>query len=238
MSDYDDHGIDEIPPSSQEGERTPPPSEEAENACLEGNICKSTPGNETKQIVKISPYFPVRNRKSIKKTKTSEPIDSWESGSGAFGSQRKRKKNGTTEIRSHAGCDIYVAAEGESVYAVKSGEIIGCIKSPRSSWGNTQWIAINHGDFTARYCEISELKKTAGKVYQGELIGKVKTTTFAPKQPMLHLEIYNNLDTGDFDVDFNSSAKVNGHHTGRRSDLADPTEFLNTWKNNLPQEEK
>lgn len=240
VAEADAHGSLENGANSVAGTAAPVPSADAANACLSNRKCQSTPGEETKHLVTISPYFPVKQRKQVTNPASGKAAESWQSGGGVFGSHRNhRDKTGkVVDTRAHAGCDIYVLANGEPVYAVKSGQIVGCIQVARSSWGNTQWIAVDHGDFIARYCEISDLAKTSGKVYQGELLGKVKTTTYAPKQPMLHFEIFSKSANGDFDVAFDTSLKVNGHPTGRRADLVNPTEYLEKWLKNLPQGDK
>jgi murein DD-endopeptidase MepM/ murein hydrolase activator NlpD len=236
-NEMDAHGAQSGDSMSTVGAPAPLPSSDEANACLANRQCQSTPGDDTKHVVTISPCFPVKQRKQILNLVTGDKCESWQSGGGVFGSHRNHhdKSGKSVGVRAHAGCDIYVMAAGESVYAVKSGEIVGCITQPAGGWGGTQWIAVDHGDFIARYCEISNLAKTSGKVYQGEFLGKVKTTTYAIKQPMLHFEIFSKLAAGGFDVDFNSSLVVNGNRTGRRSDLVNPAPYLEKWLDNLPQ---
>ena len=237
LPEADAHGTLENTANSAVGTAAPLPSTDAANACLSNRECQSTPGDDTEHIVTISPFFPVKQRKQIVNPATSAKCESWQFGGGVFGSQRKHhdKSGKSVGLRAHAGCDIYVVDAGEPVYAVKSGEIMGCISHPASGWGGTQWIAVDHGDFIARYCEISNLAKTSGKVHQGEFLGKVKTTTYATKQPMLHFEMYSKAAKGDFEVEFYGSLAVNGQPTGRRADLLNPTSYLEKWKDNLPQ---
>lgn len=197
-----------------------------QNTCFSGNECFSTPGTDTQVTINISPYFPLRNHKPSPQSGGR----SW-LGNGSWGDFGHNRSNG---MRSHSGCDIYVHAEGEPVYAVKSGTII-LVEQPSSSWGGAGAITIDHGDFIARYGETRNFSQTSGSVFQGQQIADVSNTTYYPAQPMLHFEMYSKSANGPLTVP-PPGKLINNRGTRRRADLIDPTSYLETWINNLPPE--
>ncbi len=120
--------------------------------------------------------------------------------------------------RLHAGCDLY-APVGTNVYATKSGTVI---QNPYNF--NTKFdyaVEIDHGDFQALYGEIIPLEGIVkGKhVNKGQLIGHV---AYMPKnKSMLHFEMYSGDATGPFTIKYKKPY-------WRRSDLINPTQFLNS----------
>lgn len=193
---------------------------------LIGNELVSTPGMATEATVVISPCFPVSSHKSSPQSGGR----SW-LGNGSWGDFGHARSSGT---RSHAGCDIYVNAEGEPVYAVKSGTIL-MVEQPSDAWGGAGAITVDHGDYIVRYGEVNCFAQSAGQVFQGQKIAEVSNTTYYPSQPMLHFEMYAKSATGPLTVAAPGKL-VNGRGTRRRDDLMDPTPFLETWVDNLPQE--
>jgi murein DD-endopeptidase MepM/ murein hydrolase activator NlpD len=155
----------------------------------------------------------------------------WNDGMRKFGYGRS-KVNGI-HTRSHAGCDLYVAV-GKSIYAVADGVVMD---GPRSFYDGTDFIAIDHGDFTILYGEIksgSSSFRKGDKVKAGQKIaqvGKLKNIS----QSMLHLEMYDNTATGALLLGKSVKGKVvNGRPTHRRDDLIDPAPKLSLWNHNKP----
>ncbi len=173
------------------------------------------------------PYFPVREYTS----------KSWvQSMQGSYGWRRKK---GGQWGRAHAGCDIYTV-NGEPVRAIKDGVIISSetLNAPQAGWGGAGVITVDHGDIVVRYGEVDSIVATSGSVTRGQMIAKVKCTTWT-KQPMLHLEIYSKKASGSL-THVGSGQKIttrpNGNlfPTERRVDGIDPTPLLNQWINNIP----
>jgi murein DD-endopeptidase MepM/ murein hydrolase activator NlpD len=197
------------------------------NTCLSNNECNSSPGESTQMVVQITPYFPVRHFQLSPQSNGR----SW-LGNGSWGDYGHNRPNN----RAHSGCDIYAQA-GESVYAVKSGTIIAAeVQINSAGWGGASAIAIDHGDYIIRYCEIKNVSKTSGSVVQGEKIGEVSTTTFLPSQSMLHLEMYDKSATGSL-TNAQSPKMVNSRPIKRRVDSINPTPYLEQWVNNIRPEE-
>lgn len=151
-----------------------------------------------------------------------------------FGAKRKKKKDGEViGYRKHAGCDLYKLDQGTPVYAVDNGKVI---KVERGFYGkNSDALAIQHdAGFQVRYGEIynipSKFITKNAEVQRGEVIGHVSWTK------MLHLEMYSGEATGPYTQKNQSYTKTFGKDTPfmRRSDLLDPTPFLNKWKTHLP----
>src|SRR5690606_33689138 len=103
----------------------------------------------------------------------------------------------------------------------------------------TDALEVDHGAFIARYGEIQRgchLRK-GDTVKAGMPIAKVgHLVGIVVPSDMLHLELYDKSGTGPLTV--NDRAKSRRHTNGRpfyrRSDLMDPTPFLNEWKSRLP----
>jgi len=118
--------------------------------------------------------------------------------------------------RKHGGADLY-APVGTNVYAVKGGTVI---QNPYKFYRGSYAIEVNHGSFIARYSEInvaSELR--AGSIITlGQLIGTVANLSL--NKSMLHFEMYSGSATGPLTNRDNLPYM-------RRSDLIDPTHFLN-----------
>jgi murein DD-endopeptidase MepM/ murein hydrolase activator NlpD len=143
------------------------------------------------------------------------------------------RKNG----RWHAGCDL-IAPVGTAIYAVDAGVVEmasdrGFVSGTRDD--GTQFsvgvLAIKHDSgFWARYCEIKSLAKGVRKgtrVSKGQVVAYVG---LMKKDHMLHFELYQGTATGDLGLTQRSSKPYQ-----RRSDLIDPTPYLDAWKQNLPK---
>ena len=117
------------------------------------------------------------------------------------------------------------AAVGTPVYAVDDGEVIEAAGG-FDKYG-TSVVSIEHGDIydddycIVRYGEVDTILVQIGaKVKKGDMIAKVG------KQPggtQLHLEMYSGDQSGQFKQENNLPYK-------RRSDIIDPTPFLDSWQ--------
>lgn len=150
----------------------------------------------------------------------ARPAQCYRKGARAFNSSRGS--------RQHAGCDLY-AQVGTEIRAMADGVVIQCYHF----YKNTDTIEIDHGNFIARYCEMTprsatERKKLAKKnVTRGEVIGTVgqmfnENGTKFPNS-MLHLELYR---TTTSPLLANNGLTNDSAPFQRRSDLADPSDTL------------
>jgi Peptidase family M23/Bacterial SH3 domain/Transglycosylase SLT domain len=136
---------------------------------------------------------------------------SYKSGGREF---RASRSDGT---RAHAACDL-IAAKGTEILAMEDGQII---EGPYYFYEGTYAIEIKHDSgMVVRYGEISQTVPvgiTVGaRVSQGQVIARVGQLTSGSS--MLHLEIYQGTKTGNL--------TQSGNEFNRRSDLVDPTPFL------------
>ena len=125
--------------------------------------------------------------------------------------------------RRHGGVDL-AAAVGTDVFAVGDGVVIEAAGG-FDKYG-TSVISIEHGDFYDEdYCIVRygeggmPMVRVGDAVSQGDLIAKVG------KQPggtQLHLEMYDGTDSGKF-------LQPNNLPYKRRSDIIDPTPFMDSW---------
>lgn len=134
--------------------------------------------------------------------------------------------------RKHAAADLY-HRQFEPVYAVADGVVL---RDRESFYGGTAATEIKHtGGFVVRYGEIAfnAQKRISGintgsRVKAGQLIGYMKATKKSRgfNHPMLHFELYSGKVTGDLTQ---ASSKL-GYK--RRSDLLNPTRYLQKWEGN------
>lgn len=138
------------------------------------------------------------------------PKLSWHNRPRSFGAPRP---NG----RKHAGCDLY-ADIGTPVYAVADGVVIGATAFYKGTWA----VAVDHGTFTIRYGEVDKRLppgiKAKAKVSEGDLIGTIGDLEGIAAS-MLHFEMYSGAASGPLTNAANKPYM-------RRSDLLDPTDFL------------
>ena len=125
--------------------------------------------------------------------------------------------------RKHGGCDL-AAAVGTPVYAVDDGEVIEAAGG-FDKYG-TSVVSIEHGDIydddycIVRYGEVDTILVQIGaKVKKGDMIAKVGKQSGGTQ---LHLEMYSGDQSGQFKQENNLPYK-------RRSDIIDPTPFLDAW---------
>lgn len=152
----------------------------------------------------------------------------WSQSYRAFASNRS---NGS---RAHAGCDLYYPT-GTNIYAIKDGTVL---RGPYYFYADTYAIEINHGSFVARYGEIQQTAQVAAgdSVTAGQHIAQVgHLVGISVPSDMLHFEMYSGSGSGNLTDKTSSSAKrADGVSFQRRSDLIDPTPYLNSWQSNLP----
>ncbi|HAV3487572.1 TPA: M23 family metallopeptidase, partial [Acinetobacter baumannii] len=138
--------------------------------------------------------------------------NSYKNGFARFGSNRSGGK------RKHAGCDLY-APTGTEIRAMADGKV----RVVKGFYSGTDVIEIVHKKHIIRYGEVlagKSLVKVGDDVKRGQTIGYVGKLTVQVPSMMLHLEMYSNpKDTSPLTVRGNNAYQ-------RRSDLIDPTTFL------------
>lgn len=138
------------------------------------------------------------------------PQLSYKTGGRKFGADRSKG-------RKHAGCDL-IAPVGTEIFAVADGVVTDADPS-KVFYHKTHSITVRHDHFTVRYCEVKGFGKgirLGTAVKAGDVIAYVgKMLTLS----MLHFELYSTSLPGELTVLANKPYK-------RRSDLVDPTAFL------------
>lgn len=147
----------------------------------------------------------------------SVPKQSYKTGGRGFGAARPFLGK-----QLHGACDL-IAPKGTEIFAIDSGVVIN---GPYYFWNSTYAIEIKHPHFIGRYCEI--LKdvpvKVGDYVERGQVIGHVGQMG---AYSMLHFEMFAGTAKGGL---------TNGILPyKRRSDLLDPTPYLDCWQANLPK---
>lgn len=169
-------------------------------------------GNNESEYLENCCLFPLKKK----------PTASYLQGMQKFGSSRD---NGT---RIHAASDLY-QSQYQPVYAVADGEIL-VDRAP--FYLGTSATEIRHkGGFIVRYGEIasSSLKplKLGKTVKAGQLIGYIKkVNSRSVTSAMLHFELYKGTASGPLTT---SKGKFQ-----RRSDLLNPTSYLQKWESKFP----
>jgi murein DD-endopeptidase MepM/ murein hydrolase activator NlpD len=141
------------------------------------------------------------------------PIQSYNTGMGAFGSSRSSGK------RLHAGCDLY-APKNTPIRAILDGLVI----QEYPFYLNTRALEIDHGNMIVRYCEISHVApsiKKGAQVQRGQIIAYVGELVFPSgnRMSMLHIEFYKGTLKGPLTI-------RGAMPYQRRADLIDPTKLL------------
>ena len=147
----------------------------------------------------------------------------YQKGSGKrwFGASRDGGRN-------HAACDL-VGKPGTAVYAVESGIVL---KVPKTKFfQETYSIIIKHPNFIVRYAELDfkRLVVEGETVSEGQMIGTIGMNYKG--KGMLHFEMYQGTAAGEFSQPNNKTySYVPNANYKRRSDLINPTEYLNWWR--------
>jgi murein DD-endopeptidase MepM/ murein hydrolase activator NlpD/uncharacterized protein YraI len=160
--------------------------------------------NETARDLPPSiPLFPLKRRPTAR---FSPP----NAGGRNFGAPRSGG-------RLHAGCDL-LQPVGTEVRAIEDGTVI---QPPYIFFDNTIALEVDHGRFVARYTEMSRtasgIGRTGVQVKRGQVLGFVGRLNSGAS--MLHFELYSGTTEGGLTDRSNAPYQ-------RRSDLLDPTEFL------------
>jgi murein DD-endopeptidase MepM/ murein hydrolase activator NlpD len=151
------------------------------------------------------------------------PTLGYHKGSGKrwFGSSRNKG-------RKHAACDL-IAKPGAPIFAVT----LGVVLDKYYFYQNTYALVVHHTFFVVRYGEIDkELVagiKIGSPVSEGQHIAYVGQLSSGGS--MLHFEMYQGTGVGNLTQRSNTKFDyVTGSGYQRRSDLLDPTPYLDTWK--------
>lgn len=158
----------------------------------------------------------------------SLPASGFNKGSGArwFGSSRGGG-------RKHAACDL-IAKKGTPIYAVASGLVLEKHYFYHDTWA----LVVDHIFFTVRYGEIekklAEGVEVGSSVVEGQHIANVGLLSGGSS--MLHFEMYNGDGVGKLTQksNHNDYYYVPSANYQRRSDLLDPTPFLEQWAMTTP----
>jgi len=130
-----------------------------------------------------------------------------------FGAQRP-------DGRLHAGCDL-IAPKGTPIFAMDDGFVEEYLPS---FFRGTAAVSVRHGAYVVRYCEVDPPSlaslRPGMQVKAGQQIAVVGRMTH---DSMLHFELYSGRSRGPLTVRRNKPFQ-------RRSDLLDPTAFLDKLK--------
>jgi murein DD-endopeptidase MepM/ murein hydrolase activator NlpD len=153
-------------------------------------------------------HFAVRCRFPLEEV----PKRSYKDSSSGFGTKRPNIGPGIL----HPGCDLE-APVGTPVLAVDDGLIIA---GPYDFYLGTDAIDVQHGLFIVRYGEIKKgFRPKSRTVKKGDVLGEVGKVG---RGNMLHFEMFAGTATGPLTI-------KNKPPWNRRSDLIDPTPFLDLW---------
>ena len=128
--------------------------------------------------------------------------------------------------RIHAACDL-IARRGTPIYAVDHGKILNIDKF----YLGTDEITIKHPNFVVRYGEV-ERDKLPPKIAEGEDVVPGQLIGWVGRLNMLHFEMYQGNGGGYLTQKWNKTTYdfVPLANYQRRSDLIDPTPYLDQWK--------
>ena len=168
------------------------------------------------------------------------PKVSWHDVSGSRDTYFGAGRNGP--YPTHGACDL-IAPAGSPVLSIEDGEIIRFYwfyddKNDKGCVQHTWALDVKHLTFVGRYGEISptlpdaireKIKKKDMSVSEGETIATVGRQC---GDAMLHFEMFKDLDRGGYLTDKSHATKyihVPQANYERRSDLLDPTPYLDAW---------
>jgi murein DD-endopeptidase MepM/ murein hydrolase activator NlpD len=145
------------------------------------------------------------------------PSPSWKTGARYFGAPRDGGR------RLHAGCDL-LGPKGTTIYAVADGTLV---RPPYYFYTGTYAVEIRHHGFIVRYGEILGGSYIGGHtVRKGQPICQIGRLDSGSS--MLHFEMYSH---GASDAPLTTGS---GPYK-RRSDLINPSPYLDEWMKNLPR---
>jgi len=145
------------------------------------------------------------------------PTHSYTSGMRRFNARRGGGK------RSHAACDLY-RFKDEPILSIAPGTVV---RDRYYFYQGTYALEVVHsGGFIARYGEITGKSVDGvvkgGKVKMGSRLGYMGKVNSNCCRPMLHFEL--------FKGDKKGALSTSGNKFKRRSDLMDPTSYLQKWE--------
>ncbi len=148
-----------------------------------------------------------------------EPTHSYTSGMRRFNA-------GRSGGRLHAACDLYRYIN-EPIKSVAPGKVL---MNLYAFYQGTYALEVRHsGGFVVRYGELTGYKASGVKknanVKMGQRLGKIGKVNSNCCRPMLHFELYSGSKSGSL-----STGK--GKYQ-RRTDLMNPTPYLNKWKDEV-----
>ncbi|MBS1796489.1 MAG: peptidoglycan DD-metalloendopeptidase family protein [Acidobacteria bacterium] len=157
------------------------------------------------------------------------PAQNYHYGGIKFGAERK-KKDGS--LRTHAACDL-VAAPGTPVVAVEWGIVLDVPKTPFIEGTKLYSVIIEHSFFIGRYTEINR-DDIGSEIYPGATVQEGQYISTLQRNgkggAMLHFEMYDKSSAGYLSQPSNTKYKnVPAGSYGRRSDLMNPTPYLDQW---------
>lgn len=142
------------------------------------------------------------------------------SGKRWFGAPRDKS-------RIHAACDL-IARPGTPIYAVDHGTVW----YSSGFYLQTDELTIRHPNFLVRYGEIAQGKLAPG-IKRGEPVKPGQLIGWVGRLKMLHFEMYKDPHSSDPLTQRSNKTKYDYVTPGnyqRRSDLIDPTTYLDQWK--------
>lgn len=152
---------------------------------------------------------------------TKVPSWGYSKGDGTrwFGAPRDDK-------RIHAACDL-IARPGTPVLAVDHGTVL----YRKYFYLGTDQLVVQHGNLVVRYGEVDPDKKVKG-LKNGSIVKPGDVIAYVGKLKMLHFEMYQGTETGHLTDTTNKTdyKYVTAADFQRRSDLIDPTPYLDRWK--------
>ncbi|MFO0611511.1 MAG: peptidoglycan DD-metalloendopeptidase family protein [Polyangiaceae bacterium] len=164
-----------------------------------------TPTNTTGTATASGFSFPLAYR----------PSPTWKTGGRYFGASRDHGN------RLHAGCDL-LGPRGTTIYAIADGVLV---QPEYGFYLGTNAVELQHGTFLVRYGEILPGSYIGGqRVHRGQPIAKIGRLSTGSS--MLHFEMYSNGN--------NHSTLTGGGAYHRRSDLINPSPYLDEWIDHLP----
>lgn len=143
------------------------------------------------------------------------PSPSWKTGGRYFGASRDGGN------RLHAGCDL-LGPRGTTIYAIADGILV---QPEYYFYSGTYAVELQHGPYMVRYGEILRHSYIGGqRVRKGQPIAKIGRLDSGSS--MLHFEMYSNGN--------NHNTLSGGGAYKRRSDLINPSPFLDQWLAHMP----
>lgn len=128
--------------------------------------------------------------------------------------------------RKHAACDL-LSPQYKPILAVDHGTVI----YRGDFYKGTNQLVVDHGHFTVRYGEVDKEKRVKG-IKKGSPVKPGEVIAYVGRLKMLHFEMYKGTDSGNLTRRSNKEnyLYVTPQNYQRRSDLIDPTPYLDRWK--------